>query len=63
VALTIPEWSSSGGVFRVRGKGLPSRAGGTGDIFAVLAVQLPDERDEQLIDLFKQSAQPKAAAN
>lgn len=61
VALTIPEWSSSGGVFRVRGKGLPSRDGGRGDILAVLAVQLPEERDEQLIDLLRKSTKVEAS--
>ena len=54
VALTIPEWSTSGAVFRVRGKGLPTKAGGNGDIFAVLAVELPEQPDQALIDLMKQ---------
>lgn len=60
VALTIPEWSSSGSVFRVRGKGLPKKSGGNGDIFAVLSVQLPDEPDAKLIELMKK--QVKAGA-
>ncbi len=51
VALTIPEWSSSGAVFRLRGKGLPKKDGGKGDILAVLSIQLPEEKDETLIDL------------
>lgn len=53
VALTIPEWSQSGAVFRVRGKGLPKRDGGHGDILAVLAVELPQERDDDLINLMR----------
>ena len=56
VALNIPEWSSSGAVFRVKGKGLPKRAGGNGDIFAVLAVDLPKEKDTELIALMKKRA-------
>ena len=60
VALTIPEWSSSGAVFRVKGKGLPSRAGGIGDILAVLAVELPDQRDPALIELVKQRSTANA---
>ncbi|MDD9910668.1 MAG: DnaJ domain-containing protein [Ahrensia sp.] len=60
VALTIPEWSSSGDVFRVRGKGLPARSGGHGDILAVLSLRLPDEKDQALIDLFAQE-EPTAA--
>ncbi len=62
VALNIPQWSSSGSVFRVRGKGLPSRSGTRGDILAVLAIQLPDEPDERLIELMKSSAKPAVNA-
>lgn len=54
VALTIPAWSTSGAVFRVRGKGLPSRANGHGDILAVLSIQLPDGPDDALAKLMKQ---------
>ena len=52
VALTIPEWSSSGAIFRLKGKGLPAKAGGAGDILAVLSLQLPDEKDPALTALF-----------
>ncbi len=54
VALNIPPWSNSGSVFRLRGKGLPNRAGGRGDILAVAAVSLPEDPDEELIELMKQ---------
>ena len=60
VALTIPEWSSSGAIFRVKGKGLPAKDGGNGDILAILSVQLPKEPDERLIELMKK--QVKAGA-
>jgi DnaJ-class molecular chaperone len=63
VALTIPAWSNSGAVFRVRGKGLPSKSGGGGDIFAVLAISLPDNPDSQLISLMKQSAKTAVDAD
>ena len=56
VALTIPGWSSSGQIFRVRGKGLPKKDGGFGDILAVLAIVLPDEPDQNLIELLKASS-------
>ena len=48
IALTIPAWSTSGAVFRVRGKGLPSRDGTPGDVLAMLAVQLPETPDPEL---------------
>ncbi|MEM8749331.1 MAG: DnaJ C-terminal domain-containing protein [Pseudomonadota bacterium] len=60
LALTIPEWSSSGDVFRVRGKGLPKRDGGQGDILAVLAISLPEEKDDDLIRLMQARASAKA---
>ena len=55
VALAIPGWSSSGAVFRVRGKGLPKRDGSNGDIFAVVSIQLPEEEDASLLALFAHS--------
>jgi DnaJ-class molecular chaperone len=55
VALTIPGWSSSGAVFRVRGKGLPKGDGSNGDIMAVLSIQLPEDEDAELLALFKGS--------
>ena len=62
VALTIPEWSTSGAVFRVRGKGLPQKSGGNGDIFAVLAVELPETPDADLIALMKRDEKLTAKA-
>ena len=53
VALSIPQWSSSGSIFRVKGKGLPTKSDGNGDILAILSVQLPEEPNEQLIELMK----------
>ena len=53
VALTIPAWSSSGAVFRVREKGLPKKSGGKGDIFAVLSITLPDKPDSRLVELIE----------
>ncbi|MFD0915955.1 DnaJ C-terminal domain-containing protein [Pseudahrensia aquimaris] len=51
VALTVPAWSNSGAVFRVRGKGLPKRDGENGDILAVLAVDIGEQPDPDLIAL------------
>lgn len=58
IALTIPEWSTSGAVFRVRGKGLPKKTGGNGDILAVLALQLPETVDEALVNVVKKRLPP-----
>ena len=53
VAVTIPPWTTSGDVFRVRGKGLPARDGGNGDILAVVAIDIGAEADDELIKLMK----------
>lgn len=59
VSLTIPPWSNSGSVFRLRGKGLPLRSRGNGDIFAVLSIDLGEEPDEALINLINERASEK----
>ncbi|TCD13454.1 DnaJ C-terminal domain-containing protein [Oricola cellulosilytica] len=55
VALTVPAWASSGQTLRLKGKGLPNAKGGHGDLFAVLLIQLPDEKREALEALFKKT--------
>ncbi|MEP0943609.1 MAG: DnaJ C-terminal domain-containing protein [Rhizobiaceae bacterium] len=63
VALTIPAWSTSGAVFRVRGKGLPAKSGDNGDILAILAVELPESPDQELIELMKRDEKVSASAD
>ncbi|MEH3147288.1 MAG: DnaJ domain-containing protein [Methylobacterium frigidaeris] len=50
VEMKIPAMTSSGRTFRLRGKGLPTKDGGRGDLFAVVAVTLPATADEALLD-------------
>jgi DnaJ-class molecular chaperone len=45
--LSIPKNTSSGRVFRLKGKGLP-KAGGTGDLFVTTRIILPDGNDADL---------------
>lgn len=59
VSLNVPEWSTSGTVLRVRGKGLAG-PDGQGDLFAVLAIDLPEEKDPALIELVTQQAERAA---
>ena len=63
VALTIPAWSTSGAVFRVRGKGLPAKSGDNGDILAILAVELPESPDQELIELMKRDEKVSTSAD
>ena len=47
VELSVPKNTSSGRIFRLKGKGLP-KAGGTGDLFVTTRIMLPDGNDAEL---------------
>ncbi len=49
VEMNVPAMTSTGRTFRLRGKGLPGKAG-KGDLFVVIDVKLPDAADEELTD-------------
>ena len=48
VELSIPKNTSSGRIFRLKGKGLPKPAGVTGDLFVTTRIMLPDGNDTEL---------------
>lgn len=48
VAVTVPAWSSSDKVLRLKGRGLPVKTGGHGDLYAHVRVMLPEEPDAEL---------------
>jgi DnaJ-class molecular chaperone len=48
VELSIPKNTSSGRIFRLKGKGLPKGAGATGDLFVATRIMLPDGNDAEL---------------
>ena len=48
VIVTVPKWSSSGRVLRVRGRGVPLGNGSRGDVYARLAIVLPEQPDAEL---------------
>jgi DnaJ-class molecular chaperone len=54
VTLTIPAGTDSGTKLRVRGKGIPSPAGGApGDLYAVVQIRVPrnlGQRERELLD-------------
>ncbi|MCU0790303.1 MAG: DnaJ domain-containing protein [Nitratireductor sp.] len=60
VALTVPEWTDSGKVFRLKGKGLPKKGGGHGDMLVTLVIRLPKEDRSALEALMRQQGQAKA---
>jgi DnaJ-class molecular chaperone len=52
VQLAIPANTSSGRVFRLKGKGMPGKSG-TGDLLATMRIVMPDERDPSLDELME----------
>lgn len=53
LALNVPAWSSSDKVLRLKGKGLPTKAGGHGDLYAHVRVMLPEGGDSELEALMR----------
>lgn len=53
VELAIPPGTSGGRTFRLKGKGLPLKDGGRGDLYAAARIVLPEERDSALEDLMR----------
>jgi DnaJ-class molecular chaperone len=52
VELSIPKNTSSGRIFRLKGKGLP-KPGGAGDLFVTTRIMLPDGNDAELETLMQ----------
>ncbi|MEX0752316.1 MAG: J domain-containing protein [Xanthobacteraceae bacterium] len=52
VELSIPPRTDSGRIFRLKGKGIPSKLG-TGDLLATVRIMLPERRDEELEELMR----------
>ena len=52
VSLAIPAGTSSGRVFRLKGKGMPTK-GGAGDLLATIRIVLPPHDDKELDELMK----------
>jgi len=55
LSLNIPAETSSGRVFRLKGKGLPKKGGGYGDLLVSSSIQLPKSKEtlKQLVTLFE----------
>ena len=54
VTATVPKWSNSGRVLRLKGKGVPRPGGNRGDEYVTLKIMLPDKPDPELEKLVQQ---------
>jgi curved DNA-binding protein len=52
----VPAGSSSGRRLRLRGRGLPARGGGRGDLYATVQIVVPKELSDEERDLFEKLA-------
>ena len=59
VELKIPPWTTSGRTFRLKGKGLPNRSGGHGDLLVSVQIALPEARDPELEALMRNKREAK----
>ncbi|MGY6708644.1 MAG: DnaJ C-terminal domain-containing protein [Rhizobiaceae bacterium] len=59
VAVTIPAWSSSDRSLRIKGRGLPLKSGGRGDLYANVRIMLP-EGDAELEALMQRRRDAEA---
>ncbi|TIV83772.1 MAG: J domain-containing protein, partial [Mesorhizobium sp.] len=53
LAVNVPAWSSSDKVLRLKGRGLPEKAGGHGDLYAHVRLMLPEGGDAELETLMR----------
>ncbi len=53
VAVTVPPWSSSDRVLRIKGRGLPTKTGDKADLYVHVRVMLPEGGDRELEALMK----------
>ncbi|TPI61407.1 J domain-containing protein [Mesorhizobium sp. B3-1-7] len=53
LAVNVPAWSSSDKVLRLKGRGLPEKAGGHGDLYAHVRLMLPEGGDTELEALMR----------
>ncbi|MCB1417893.1 MAG: J domain-containing protein [Notoacmeibacter sp.] len=53
VAVTVPAWSSSDKVLRIKGKGLAKKGGGHGDLLVHVRIMLPEDGDAALEEFLR----------
>ena len=53
IAVSVPAGSSSDKVLRIKGKGMPKKGGGHGDLLAHVRIMLPEGADESLAEFLR----------
>ncbi len=59
VELKIPPWTTGGRIFRLKGKGLPKKSGGAGDLLVSVQIALPETPDAELATLMRRRREQK----
>jgi DnaJ-class molecular chaperone len=59
VELKIPPWTTGGRTFRLKGKGLPKKFGGAGDLLVSVQIALADKPDPELETLMRRRREQK----
>jgi molecular chaperone DnaJ len=54
LTVTIPPRTQPGTMMRLRGRGLAQRHGSAGDLFVRVQVTIPDEIDQDLLQMIQQ---------
>lgn len=54
LSLTVTPKTQPGTILRLRGRGLPSRQGGAGDLLVRLQASIPKHIDDELLDMIKE---------
>ncbi|RFC68866.1 MULTISPECIES: DnaJ C-terminal domain-containing protein [Mesorhizobium] len=56
LGIKVPAWSSSDKIMRLKGKGLPLKSGGHGDLYVHVRIMLPTGGDPALEELLRKTA-------
>ena len=56
IAVTVPAWSGSDKVLRLKERGLPLKTGGVGDLYVHVRIMLPRDGREELESLMRRAA-------
>ena len=56
LAVTVPPWSGSDKVLRLKGRGLPEKSGGEGDLYVHVRIMLPEDQRSELEALARRMA-------